>query len=362
MMERVLVTGGAGFIGANLVRHLLATRPSLRLVTLDKLTYAGSRDNLRELPGADRHLLVEGDICDAARVDALLAEHDIDTIIHLAAESHVDRSIAAPAEFVRTNVTGTFVLLDAARRAWGDGADPDRYRFHQVSTDEVYGSLEPTAPAATEQTAYAPASPYAATKAAADHLVRAYIRTYGLPATLSHSSNNYGPYQFPEKLIPLALTRAVAGRPIPIYGDGGHLRDWLHVADHCAALTEVVTRGRVGESYHIAAGNQSTNLSLITLLCQLLDRRAPAPGGSHAAAIEHVADRPGHDRRYALASDKITAELGWRPRWSLDDGLAATADWYLDHADWIAAIRARPEYRRWMAAHYGPVAPERSTS
>jgi len=355
-VQHVLVTGGAGFIGSNFVRHLLAARPDVRVVTYDLLTYAGSLENLRDLPGPDaaaRHAFVQGDICDRAAVDAVLAAHAIDTIVHFAAESHVDRSIASPGEFIRTNVTGTFTLLEAARAAWAGRPARDDVRFHHVSTDEVYGALAPETPAVTEDAAYAPRSPYAASKAASDHLVRAFGITYGLPITVSSCSNNYGPYQFPEKLIPLMIVHGALGKPLPVYGDGRQIRDWLHVEDHCTAILAILERGRVGETYHVGGGNQPTNLEIVTQLCALLDARYPdAAHGSHRTLITHVADRPGHDRRYDLDCTKITTELGWRPRHGLADGLAATVAWYAGSGDWLAAIRDTDDYRRWIALNY----------
>jgi dTDP-glucose 4,6-dehydratase len=349
-MLRVLVTGGAGFIGSNFVRHLLATRAEVAVVTLDALTYAGSRENLRDLPDPERHTFVHGDVCDRAAVDRVLADHAIDTIVHFAAESHVDRSILGPGAFVHTNVVGTFTLLEAARAAWRD-RDPATVRFHQVSTDEVYGALAPDDPAVVEGAAYAPRSPYAASKAAADHLVRAYATTYGLPITLSSCSNNYGPYQFPEKLVPLMIVNAVLGRPLPVYGDGQQIRDWLHVEDHCAAIVAILERGAVGATYHVGGGNQPTNLALVGALCDLLDARLPS-GAPRRALITHVADRPGHDRRYDLDCRRLTDELGWRPRNDLATGLAATVDWYLAAGAWLAAIRDSDEFRRWMSDNY----------
>jgi dTDP-glucose 4,6-dehydratase len=342
-MERVLVTGGAGFIGSNLVRHLLATRPHVRIVNLDALTYAGSRENLRDLPDETRHRFVHGDILDRALVDGLLAEEKIDTLIHLAAESHVDRSITAPARFIETNVTGTFTLLEAAR-AHG------KLRFHHVSTDEVYGSLAPDAPAAREGDPYLPSSPYAASKASSDHLVRAYVRTYGLDATLSNCSNNYGPYQFPEKLIPLMIVNGALGKPLPVYGDGLQVRDWLHVLDHCEAIVRIVEDGRTGETYHVGGDNQPTNLEIVRTLCGLLDERFP--GEPHARLIQYVADRPGHDRRYDLDTKKIERELGWRRQHGLADGLAQTVDWYMGAGGWLAALRDTDDYRRWIDLNY----------
>jgi dTDP-glucose 4,6-dehydratase len=347
-VHNVLVTGGAGFIGSNFVRHLLSARPSVRVVTYDLLTYAGSLENLRGLPDPQRHVFVKGDICDRSAVDRVLAEHAIDTVVHLAAESHVDRSIAAPAAFIHTNVIGTFTLLEAVRAAWAGRTD---VRFHHVSTDEVYGALSPDQAAVDERAPYAPRSPYAASKAASDHLVRAYVTTYGVPATLSHCSNNYGPYQFPEKLIPVVIVHGALGKRLPVYGDGLQIRDWIHVEDHCAALLAVVERGRVGETYHAGGGNQTTNLAMVRMLCALLDERFP-DAASHAGLITHVADRPGHDRRYDLAIDKIERELGWRPTRSLADGLASTVAWYAAKGAWLASIRESSDYQAWIELNY----------
>ncbi len=349
-MNNVLVTGGAGFIGSNFVRHLLAARPGVRIVTYDLLTYAGSLENLRDLSDPARHVFVHGDICDRGAVDRVVAEHGVDTVVHFAAESHVDRSIVAPGEFVRTNVTGTFTLLEAARAAWAGRAD---VRFHHVSTDEVYGALAADAAPVTEHAAYAPRSPYAASKAASDHLVRAYATTYGLPVTISSCSNNYGPYQFPEKLVPLMIVHGALGKPLPVYGDGGQIRDWLHVDDHCAAILAIVERGRAGETYHVGGGNQPTNLEVVERLCALLDARYPgAAHAPHRSLIKHVADRPGHDRRYDLDFTKLQTELGWRPRHALADGLAATVAWYAGSGAWLAAVRDSDDYRRWIALNY----------
>jgi dTDP-glucose 4,6-dehydratase len=360
-VRNVLVTGGAGFIGSNFVRHLLRERPAVRVVTYDLLTYAGSRENLRDLPDETRHTFVRGDVCDRAAVDAVLAAHAIDTIVHLAAESHVDRSITGPAAFIHTNVTGTFTLLEAARAAWAGrgGAGADAVRFHQVSTDEVYGSLAADAPAVAEGAPYAPRSPYAASKAAADHLARAYHVTYGLPVTVSICSNNYGPYQFPEKLVPLMIVHGALGKPLPVYGDGLQIRDWLHVDDHGAAILAIVERGRLGATYHVGGGNQPTNLELVRSLCALLDERYPA-GAPHARLMTSVADRPGHDRRYDLAIELIERELGWRPTRALADGLRDTVAWYASHGAWLAAIRDSDDYRRWLALNYEQRAPSAS--
>ena len=341
----LLITGGAGFIGANFLRVALAADPSVRLVTLDALTYAGSRSNLVEDP---RHTFVQGDIADGGTVRRLLAEHEIDGIVHFAAESHVDRSILGPAAFVQTNVVGTFQLLDAAREAWGDRQD---VRFHHVSTDEVYGDLTPEAPAFRETTPYDPYSPYSATKAASDHLVRAYARTYGLPVTITNCSNNYGPFQYPEKLIPLTILRALSGRTIPIYGDGQQVRDWLYVRDHCEAIWQVLTRAASGATYNVGGGNQPTNLDLVHRICGILDERHPQ-GAPHVRLVEFVTDRPGHDRRYAMDTTAIARDLGWRPRHTLSNGLDATVAWIFDNREWLAAIARENDLDDWIATQY----------
>jgi dTDP-glucose 4,6-dehydratase len=318
----LLVTGGAGFIGANFVLSTLKESGE-PIVNLDKLTYAGNLRNLESLRDDPRHVFVQGDIGDRELVKELLAKYKPRAIVHLAAESHVDRSIAGPAAFMQTNVMGTFALLEEAR------AYPGELRFLHVSTDEVYGSLGPDDPAFTETTPYAPNSPYSASKAAADHLVRAYHHTYGLPTLTTNCSNNYGPYQFPEKLIPLTITNALAGKPLPVYGDGRNVRDWLYVLDHCEALRLVLERGRIGETYNIGGAAEKQNVELVKAICALLDEAAPRKkGGKHAELISFVKDRPGHDRRYAIDSSKIARELGWRPRESFDSGLEKTVRWY----------------------------------
>jgi dTDP-glucose 4,6-dehydratase len=354
-LKSFLVTGGAGFIGSNFVRHMLRVDPAARVVNLDALTYAGSLDNLRDLPDPARHVFVQGDICNAALVSGLIREHKVDTIVHFAAESHVDRSIVGPAPFVQTNVIGTFTLLEAARQTWlVEGVVPaDRARFHHISTDEVFGSLGPSDPPFSEVTPYAPSSPYAASKAASDHLVRAYARTYGLPVTITNCSNNYGPFQYPEKLIPLAILNALEGRPIPVYGDGLQVRDWLYVEDHCEAVERVVRDGAHGATYNVGGGTQPTNVDVVRLVCRILDELRPqSPHAPHASLITFVADRPGHDRRYAMDSAKIQQALGWGPRETLESGLRKTVRWYLEHADWVAGIRGRPGYQEWMASNY----------
>ena len=352
-IENVLVTGGAGFIGSNFVHHLLSEREGAHVVVLDALTYAGSRENLSG-GHADRLSFVHGDIRDRALVDSILEERRIDTIVHFAAESHVDRSILGPEAFVDTNVTGTLRLLEAARSAWLERpGQRDGKRFHHVSTDEVFGSLGPTDPPFHEATPFAPNSPYAASKAASDHLVRAYAHTYGLPISVTNCSNNYGPRQFPEKLIPLVVLRALAGAPIPVYGDGAQVRDWIWVLDGCEAILRVVEGGREGETYNVGGSNQPTNLDVIHRICDALDERFPgSPHRPHRALVRFVPDRPGHDRRYAIDSGKIERELGFVPRMSLDEGLRATIAWYLDNARWLAAIGQRADYARWVAENY----------
>ncbi len=342
-MKNILVTGGAGFIGSNFVRFALRVDPTIRIVNLDALTYAGSLENLKDLPHPDRHLFVRGDICDRPLVERILREHQIDAVIHFAAESHVDRSIHNPGQFIQTNITGTFTLLEAARHR--------NTRFHHVSTDEVFGSLRPHDPSFTETTPYDPSSPYSASKAASDHLVRAYARTYGLPVTITNCSNNYGPYQFPEKLIPLMILNALEGKPLPVYGDGMQVRDWLYVEDHCEAIWQVLQHGRHGETYNIGGDNQPPNIEIVKTICALLDELRPAPT-PHASLITHVPDRPGHDRRYAMDITKIKRELGWSPRHSLSSGLRATVLWYLDHPDWLAAIRQQSGFNDWLHKNY----------
>jgi len=327
----LLVTGGAGFIGSNFVLSTLA-QAGESIVNLDKLTYAGSLKNLEALRGDARHTFVQGDIADRALLRQLFERHRPRALVHLAAESHVDRSIEGPAEFIQTNVVGTFSLLEEARAWWSALAAPERaaFRFLHISTDEVYGSLGPEDPAFTEETPYAPNSPYSASKAASDHLVRAYHHTYGLPTLVTNCSNNYGPHQFPEKLIPLMIHHALAGKPLPVYGDGLNMRDWLYVLDHCAALREVLARGRPGEVYNVGGGAEMKNLDLVKTLCALLDEAKPRTGGSYASLIAFVKDRPGHDRRYAIDSGKIRRELGWQPRESFKSGLRKTVNWFID--------------------------------
>jgi dTDP-glucose 4,6-dehydratase len=354
-MKNVLITGGAGFIGSNFVRHILEKEPEVQVYNLDALTYAGSLENLKELPDHERHTFLEGDICDQQLVEGILRDYKIDTIVHFAAESHVDRSIEGPGAFVRTNIQGTFSLLEAARKVWLDeGLFPrEEIRFQHVSTDEVYGSLEPDDPAFTEQTPYDPNSPYAASKAASDHLVRAYGHTYELPFTITNCSNNYGPYQFPEKLIPLMILKALQGEPLPVYGDGAQIRDWLHVEDHCEALLCVLRQGRLGETYNIGGDNQPTNLEIVQKISAVLDDVAPDSGTSpRESLIQFVTDRPGHDRRYAMDIRKIQTELGWEPQHDLERGLRQTVLWYLENRDWLEAIIIEKDYQSWLSINY----------
>jgi len=354
-MQNVLVTGGAGFIGSNFIHFMLRVEPDIHIVNLDALTYAGSRENLDGLPDPNRHTFVQGDICDQALVERLLQQYEIDTIVHFAAETHVDRSIVGPGQFIQTNIIGTFTLLEAARQHWlVQGSKPeDGVRFHHISTDEVYGTLAPGESDWTEETPYAPNSPYAASKASSDHLVRSYFHTYGLPVTITNCSNNYGPRQFPEKLIPLMVYNALNGKPLPIYGDGKQIRDWLYVEDHCEAIWNVVKRAPVGETYNIGGGNQPTNLELVHALCDILDEQLPdSPHQPHESLIQFVTDRPGHDRRYAMDITKIGGDLGWEPRQWLESGLKKTIEWYLDNPAWVEAVLSQDEYKDWLEKNY----------
>lgn len=349
----ILVTGGAGFIGSNFVLDWLAGGGE-PLVNLDKLTYAGNLENLRSLDGDPRHVFVHGDIGDSGLVAGLLARHRPRAVVHFAAESHVDRSIRGPESFVQTNVVGTFRLLEATKAYWDGLAGPARehFRFLNVSTDEVYGSLAPGDPAFTEQHPYAPNSPYAASKAAGDHFVRAYRHTYGLPVITTICSNNYGPYHFPEKLVPLMIVSALAGKPLPLYGDGQQIRDWLYVGDHCSAIRRVLEAGKVGEVYNIGSRSEKPNVEVVRAICGVLDELRPRPGqGSYRQQIVHVNDRPGHDRRYAIDAGKVERELGWRPSLTFDSGLRQTVMWYLEHADWVRRVQS-PTYSDWMSANY----------
>lgn len=334
---KLLVTGGAGFIGSAVVR--LAIAQGHQVVVLDALTYAACLDNLAPVSDSDKYRFVEGDICDRALLDQVLGDHRPEAVMHLAAESHVDRSIDGPGAFIETNITGTYTLLEVARCYWRDSGKPDSFRFHHISTDEVFGSLGKTGHF-TEETPYAPNSPYAASKASSDHLVRAWHETYGLPVVLSNCSNNYGPYHFPEKLIPVIIINALAGKPLPIYGNGENVRDWLYVEDHANALLTVLTKGTIGSSYNIGGENEATNIDIVREICAILDRLRPA-ARPYFELVNFVADRPGHDLRYAIDPTRIRTELGWRPAVTLTQGLEKTVHWYLDNEDWWQALQNR---------------------
>ncbi|HXC09704.1 MAG TPA: dTDP-glucose 4,6-dehydratase [Steroidobacteraceae bacterium] len=363
--RNLLVTGGAGFIGANFVRHWLASPREGRVVVFDALTYAGNIGNLEGLDRDPRYIFVKGDICDEAAVRALLEHHRIDTLVHFAAESHVDRSILGPDDFIRTNIVGTHSLLKAVKTLWIDRKTVPAHRFHHVSTDEVYGSLGPKDAPFDEATPYAPNSPYSASKASSDHLVRAYHETYGLDTSVTNCSNNYGPYQFPEKLIPLTIVNILLGKPLPVYGDGLQVRDWLHVEDHCIAIALALTRGRSGEVYNVGGNSETTNIEIVRTLCGLVDKSleeradlravfpgSPAVGGKRAVGlITHVRDRLGHDRRYAINYAKATADLGYAPARDLAGGLGATLDWYLANMPWWQALLGR-DYANWLEKNY----------
>lgn len=365
----LLVTGGAGFIGANFVLDWLATSDE-PIINLDKLTYAGNPETLTSLQGDARHQLVQGDIGDSALVSRLLAEHQPRAVVNFAAESHVDRSIHGPGEFIETNIVGTFRLLEAVRGYWGGLADSDNreqglaptgaaekptkagFRFLHVSTDEVYGSLAKGDPAFAETHRYEPNSPYSASKAASDHLVRAWHHTYGLPVLTTNCSNNYGPYHFPEKLIPLMIVNALAGKPLPVYGDGMQIRDWLYVKDHCSAIRRVLEAGRLGETYNVGGWNEKPNIEIVQTVCKLLDEMRPkADGSSYASQITYVTDRPGHDRRYAIDARKLEAELGWKPAETFETGIRKTVEWYLANPEWVAHVQSGA-YREWVNKQY----------
>jgi dTDP-glucose 4,6-dehydratase len=348
----LLVTGGAGFIGSNFVLDWLSNFDE-PVVTLDKLTYAGNLANLVSLQNDRRHTFIRGDICDRNLIARLLPEHGVRAIVHFAAESHVDRSIHGPADFVQTNMVGTFCLLEEARNYWGTlkGAPQSNFRFLHVSTDEVYGSLGARDPAFTESHPYSPNSPYSASKAGSDHMVRAYFHTFGLPVLTSNCSNNYGPMQFPEKLIPLVILNAIDGKDLPVYGNGSNVRDWLHVKDHCEALRLVLDSGRPGETYNVGGSSELTNLAVVNLICEMLDRLSPRKSGCYAEMIRFVADRPGHDLRYAIDAAKIQRELNWKSRHSFASGLEQTILWYLDNLTWVENIRSG-EYQRWIDKNY----------
>ena len=350
----ILVTGAAGFIGSNFVLDWLAQSDE-QVINLDALTYAGNLENLASLEGDARHLFVKGDIGDFELVSKLLAEHQPRAVVNFAAESHVDRSIHGPEDFIQTNIVGSFRLLEAVRAYWGGLAEPakSRFRFLHVSTDEVYGSLGQDDPAFRETNRYEPNSPYSASKAASDHLVRAYHHTYGLPVLTTNCSNNYGPYHFPEKLIPLVIHNALAGKPLPIYGDGQQIRDWLYVKDHCSAIRRVLEAGRLGETYNIGGWNEKPNLDVVHTLCAILDELQPrADGQPYRAQITYVQDRPGHDRRYAIDASKIERELGWKPAETFETGIRKTVQWYLDNQAWVANVTSGA-YKQWVGKHYG---------
>ena len=354
----IMVTGGAGFIGGNFVLDWLAEPQAEPVVNLDKLTYAGNLETLASLSGDARHVFVQGDIADAELVSRLLVQHQPRAVLNFAAESHVDRSISGPEAFIQTNVMGSFNLLEAVRTYWGglaSGAQQD-VRFLHVSTDEVYGSLGPGDAAFTEHHRYQPNSPYSASKAASDHLVRAYHHTYGLPVLTTNCSNNYGPFHFPEKLIPLMIVNALAGKPLPVYGDGMQIRDWLYVKDHCSAIRRVLEAGRLGEVYNVGGWNEKANIEIVHTVCDLLDELQPrADGQTYRGQISHVTDRPGHDRRYAIDARKLHEELGWKPAETFDTGIRQTVRWYLDHPGWVARVQSGA-YRDWVQAQYGQAA------
>ncbi len=349
----ILVTGGAGFIGGNFVLDWIAGSDE-PVVNLDKLTYAGNLETLASLRGNPRHTFVQGDIGDQALVERLLAEYSPRAVINFAAESHVDRSIHGPGDFIETNIVGTYRLLEAVRGYWGalPGSEKAAFRFLHVSTDEVYGSLSPTDPAFAETNRYEPNSPYSASKAASDHLVRAWHHTYGLPVLITHCSNNYGPYHFPERLIPLMIVNALAGKPLPVYGDGMQIRDWLYVKDHCSAIRRVLDAGRLGETYNVGGWNEKPNIEIVKTVCALMDELRPkTDGSSYATQISYVTDRPGHDRRYAIDARKLEAELGWKPAETFETGIRKTVQWYLDHPDWVANVQSGA-YREWVSKNY----------
>jgi dTDP-glucose 4,6-dehydratase len=349
----ILATGGAGFIGSNFVLDWLA-RCDEPVLNLDKLSYAGNLENLASLQGDAGHVFVQCDLGDRALVDALLAQHRPRAVLHFAAESHVDRSIHGPEDFIQTNIVGTFRLLEAVRAYWSGLPESDKttFRFLHVSTDEVYGTLRHDDPPFAESNAYEPNSPYSASKAASDHLVRAWHHTYGLPVLTTNCSNNYGPYHFPEKLIPLMIVNALAGKPLPVYGDGLQVRDWLYVKDHCSAIRRVLEAGRLGETYNVGGRNEKPNIEIVHTVCVLLDELRPkADGGSYKAQITYVPDRPGHDRRYAIDARKIERELGWRPAETFETGIRKTVQWYLDHPDWVAHVQSG-SYKDWVAKQY----------
>jgi len=351
-LKNLLITGGAGFIGSNFIHRLVKQRPDLYLVNLDVLTYAGNLANLSSLNPNSQYHFVHGDIADQQLVESLLVEYQIDTVVNFAAESHVDRSILGPIQFLNTNVVGTGILLEAVRKIWSS-KDLEGLRFHHISTDEVFGTLKPDGPPFCESSQYSPNSPYSASKAASDHLVRAYQHTYGLPVTISNCTNNYGPYQFPEKLIPLIIMNCLNGKPLPVYGDGQQIRDWLYVEDHCEAIQLILESGQVGETYLIGGENQPTNLEIIQQITNILDiLRSDSQFKPHANLIQYVQDRPGHDRRYAMDISRMRRELGWSPKHNLMSGLQATVEWYLSHQDWVNDLANKEDFGSWINNNY----------
>jgi dTDP-glucose 4,6-dehydratase len=349
----ILVTGGAGFIGGNFVLDWLSDSKNEGIVNLDKLTYAGNLTTLKSLDNDSRHVFVQGDIADYALVLDLLKKHRIRAVINFAAESHVDRSIHGPSDFIQTNILGTFQLLEAVRAYWSELnlTEKEAFRFLHISTDEVYGSLEPSEPAFSELNAFEPNSPYSASKAASDHLVRAWHHTYGLPVLTTNCSNNYGPHHFPEKLIPLCILNALAGKPLPIYGDGQQIRDWLYVKDHCSAIRRVLEAGRLGQTYNVGGWNEKPNLEVVQTICSVLDQLRPKTNGSYTDQITFIKDRPGHDRRYAIDASKLESELAWRPVETFETGIRKTIDWYLNHSEWVDGV-VSGSYRDWLKKQY----------
>jgi dTDP-glucose 4,6-dehydratase len=350
-MKNLLVTGGAGFIGSNFIHYLLHENREVRIINLDALTYAGNLHNLDNLTDPTRHILIQGNICDRDIIDSIFHQYQIDAIVHFAAETHVDRSINNASSFIETNITGTYNLLECARDYITGEVQRKNFRFHHISTDEVFGSLEPGEVAFTENSPYSPNSPYAASKAASDHIVRAYYHSYGLPVTISNCSNNYGPFQFPEKLIPLVIINALAGKPIPMYGDGRQIRDWLYVEDHCEAISVILEKGIPGETYNIGGSNQPENIEIVENICSILDVLSPSIN-PHRTLIKYVTDRPGHDRRYAMDISKIQKEFKWSPKWDLKRGLEKTVKWYLQNQDWVNLITDREDYQNWLENNY----------